>query len=75
MAEVTKENWLDSLPSTPLEGVNDEVNMIRTYEMMNGACEEEKEDKTFEHARVGCQGTICLPLEKKKRKEILRATT
>ena len=47
MAEVAEENWLDSWPSKTLEGVDDKVDMTGAYGMINGACEEESEDKAL----------------------------
>ena len=47
IAEVTEENWLNSLPSTTLEGVNDKEDMIVAYGMMKGAWEKENDDKTL----------------------------
>ena len=47
MVEVAEENGLDSWTSTMSGGVDDRVDMIGAYGMMNGICEEEKDDKTL----------------------------
>ena len=41
IAQVGKGNWSDSWPGTTKEGVDEKVDMIEAYEMMNGVCEDE----------------------------------
>ena len=45
IAEVTEGNWSDSWPSTLPEGVDDKVDEIEAYRMMNGTCEDEEDNE------------------------------
>ena len=47
MAEVTEERWLNSWPSSVTDGVDDKIDVIAAYQMMNGVCEAENHNKTL----------------------------
>ena len=64
-------SWLEPLPGTMQEEVEDQKDIVEAYEMMNGMCERRKQLKC---TRCKCQDTRDFPLEE-ERNEICYAIT